>query len=102
MGWLIERIMILESGDVIRSEHLPPEFTQPEAGAAETEDESGFELEGSFREIRQRVVSEFEEHTLRALLDKHWGDVRDAAVEARLNLTEFRKLMRKYGIEGRG
>ncbi len=56
--------------------------------------------DGTFKEAKERWVSSFEKDYLVALLKKSRGNISHAAREADIDRKSFRKLMRKYGIEG--
>lgn len=56
------------------------------------------EPRGSFREIKARVIADFEKSYIRSLLTLHRGNVTLAAREAKKDRRAFLKLMRKHGI----
>ena len=63
--------------------------------------ESSFVDDGvPFKEAKQRVIDEFEAAYLRALLDKHGGNVTRSAQAAGLTRYHLRELAKRYGIRG--
>jgi len=88
---VIERAVILSSGEEVGSEHLPlelrPRDQQPAPAAAASE--------LTFREAK----GEFERQYLEALLAKHDGTVASAAKAAGMSRAHFYELIKKYSIE---
>ena len=88
---VLERAVILSSGQEIRPEHLPlelrPTERQPLAAAESTD--------LTFREAK----SEFEKHYLETLLAKYQGTVAEAAQAAGMSRAHFYELIKKYRIE---
>jgi len=88
---IIERAVILSSGEEVRPEHLPLELRPPEQqplvapGAADL----------TFREAK----SEFEKRYLEGLLTKHGGSVAAAAQAAGMSRAHFYELIKKYDID---
>ena len=65
------------------------------------EKESPFkELTRTFKDAKERWVSTFERDYILTLLKKNKGNISHAAREADIDRKYFRKLMKKYGIEG--
>ena len=57
---------------------------------------------GTFKDAKEKWVSVFERDYIVTLLDKYENNISHAAREAEIDRKYFRKLMKKYGIEGRG
>ncbi|MEZ4468450.1 MAG: sigma 54-interacting transcriptional regulator [bacterium] len=57
---------------------------------------------GTFKDAKEKWVSVFERDYIITLLDKYENNISHAAREAEIDRKYFRKLMKKYGIEGRG
>jgi DNA-binding NtrC family response regulator len=87
---VIERAVILSSGEEVRAEHLPLEL-RPEQRPAPPADAS----ELTFREAK----GEFEKHYLETLLTKHDGSVATAAKAAGMSRAHFYELIKKYDID---
>ena len=56
----------------------------------------------TFKDAKERWVSTFERDYILTLLKKNKGNISHAAREADIDRKYFRKLMKKYGIEGGG
>ena len=54
----------------------------------------------TFKDAKERWVSTFERDYILTLLKKNKGNISHAAREADIDRKYFRKLMKKYGIEG--
>jgi transcriptional regulator with GAF, ATPase, and Fis domain len=97
----IERAASLADGDELTVKDLLPTSvkTPPEplpGGAAE-------QLVGDdlpFKEAKQRVTDAFEAAYLKALLDKHGGNITRSAQAAGLTRYHLRELAKRYGIRG--
>jgi DNA-binding NtrC family response regulator len=58
------------------------------------------DVDSTFKDAKERWVSSFERDYIVSLLKKNRGNISHAAREADIDRKYFRKLMRKYGIEG--
>jgi DNA-binding NtrC family response regulator len=58
------------------------------------------EVDSTFKDAKEKWVSSFERDYIVTLLKKNKGNISHAAREADIDRKYFRKLMRKYGIEG--
>jgi DNA-binding NtrC family response regulator len=58
------------------------------------------DVDSTFKDAKERWVSSFERDYILSLLKKNKGNISHAAREADIDRKYFRKLMRKYGIEG--
>jgi transcriptional regulator with PAS, ATPase and Fis domain len=94
---IIERIMILSDDEVLQTDQLPREFIdkQRDQDAKILISSVGGD---SFRSLRKRTIEEFEMSYIQALLRKNKGDIVQSAVDAKLGVTEFKKLVKKYYI----
>ena len=97
----VERAASLADGDVLTIKDLLPssQKTPPVAlpgGAAEQFVDDSL----PFKEAKQRVLDAFEAAYLKALLDKHAGDVTRSANAAGLTRYHLRELAKRYGIRG--
>jgi DNA-binding NtrC family response regulator len=52
----------------------------------------------SFKEAKARVLEDFEAQYLRALVERHDGNISRASQEAGLTRFHLRELLKKYGI----
>jgi DNA-binding NtrC family response regulator len=53
-----------------------------------------------FKEAKEEWISSFERDYILDLIQRHGGNISQAAREADIDRKYFRKLMDKYGIEG--
>jgi len=88
---IIERAVILSSGEEIRPEHLPLELRPTKDQRVPAPDAADL----TFREAK----GEFEKHYLETLLTKHDGSVAAAAQAAGMSRAHFYELIKKYSIE---
>jgi DNA-binding NtrC family response regulator len=80
---------------------LLPSSTRLGAELASGGSASQFVDEGlPFKEAKQRVLDQFEASYLRALLDKHGGNVTRSAQAAGLTRYHLRELAKRFGIRG--
>ena len=63
---------------------------------------SATDLGGTFKDAKERWVASFESDYIQMLLKKNKGNISHAARESDIDRKYFRKLMKKYGIEGGG
>ena len=88
---VIERAVILSSGEEIRPDHLPLELRPTDQHAEAPEDDS----DRTFRDAK----GEFEKHYLETLLAKHRGTVAEAAEAAGMSRAHFYELIKKHKID---
>lgn len=85
---IIERAVVLSMTDVIYSREIDlPIFSEPDV---ETE---------SFNQLKARVIADFERTYLRTSLEKHRGNIGQAARAAQKNRRVFFQLMHKHHIQ---
>lgn len=104
---VIERACSFADGDSIELADLPGQLTGTSHMARLdnlrpqllSPDEQVDQL-GTFKEAKEKWVSTFERDYIRGLLDQHDGNISHAARDADIDRKYFRKLMKKYGIEG--
>jgi len=98
----IERAASLADGtelgvrDMMPTSQKTPPASIPGGASAEQFVEDGT----PFKEAKQRVVDAFEASYLKALLDKHGGNVTRSAQSAGLTRYHLRELAKRYGIRG--
>ena len=94
---VIRRGIALTQGSMIALDDLPDDIV--ERAGQSTEVTASAESEGFFAE-RERWVQKFERDYLTALLKKHHGSVKSAAVEAQLPRGTLYRLMKNYSLDG--
>jgi DNA-binding NtrC family response regulator len=102
----VERAVSFAEGELIEPRDLPEtvrgEEPPPRAqGKADAPAQPLMaEVDATFKDAKERWVSTFERDYIVTLLKKNKGNISHAAREADIDRKYFRKLMRKYGIEG--
>jgi DNA-binding NtrC family response regulator len=103
----IERAVSFAEGELIEPRDLP-ETVRGEEAAPRRPGASGpiaigaADVDATFKDAKERWVSTFERDYILTLLKKNKGNISHAAREADIDRKYFRKLMKKYGIEGGG
>lgn len=93
----IERIMILENDDRMRTSHLPPEILRAVgSGAAKKGRPKSVQ---SFKDEKEEMIALFEKEYLARMLSLSQGNVTTAARKARIDRSSFQRLMRKHTIK---
>jgi transcriptional regulator with GAF, ATPase, and Fis domain len=108
----VERAVSFAEGDIIEPRDLP-ETVRGEEQAPRAPGAAGLggmpgasplsampDSDSTFKDAKERWVSSFERDYIVTLLKKNKGNISHAAREADIDRKYFRKLMRKYGIEG--
>lgn len=91
---LLERLAILNPGEVIMPVDLPAEFHAPGALAAQPD-----EAILNYRMAKQKVLQEFHRGFVEAALKKHGGNVSKASESLGLDRGNFQRIMRRYGLQ---
>ena len=92
---VLERTVVLATEDTIEISHLPDRLLEAHI-------ESGPVFRGlSYKEAKQQVVDSFSKEFLERLLQMCKGNISKAAKQARMDVANFRRLMRKYGIQAK-
>jgi DNA-binding NtrC family response regulator len=104
----IERAISFAEGELVDARDLP-ETVRGEEAAPRAQAAGGAQpmqpmpdSDSTFKDAKERWVSSFERDYIVTLLKKNKGNISHAAREADIDRKYFRKLMRKYGIEGGG
>jgi two-component system response regulator GlrR len=84
---VVERAVVLSEGNVIDIDQI----SLPRIDAEDDEE--------SFKEAKERVVTQFEKSYIQKLLMAHHGNISQAAQAAQKHRRAFWQLMRKHGIE---
>jgi DNA-binding NtrC family response regulator len=104
----IERAVSFAEGELIEPRDLPETVRGEEAAPRRPGGSSGpiplggADVDATFKDAKERWVSSFERDYILTLLKKNKGNISHAAREADIDRKYFRKLMKKYGIEGGG
>jgi DNA-binding NtrC family response regulator len=103
----VERAVSFAEGELIEVRDLPetvrgeePPAHKPQSGATPMQLMQHADSDSTFKDAKERWVSTFERDYILTLLKKNKGNISHAAREADIDRKYFRKLMRKYGIEG--
>jgi two-component system response regulator AtoC len=89
----VERARALANGECIGPEDLPPEVRQP------SQDLMDRFLPGySFKAAKQEVVTEFEERSLRELLDRTGWNIAQAARESGIHRKTIERKLKRYNL----
>ncbi|MBK8171587.1 MAG: sigma 54-dependent Fis family transcriptional regulator [Sandaracinaceae bacterium] len=97
----VERAASLADSDALTIKDLMPSSQKtPPVGLPGGPAESFVEEALPFKEAKQRVLDAFEAAYLKALLDKHGGNVTRSANAAGLTRYHLRELAKRYGIRG--
>jgi len=89
--------MIVSSDGRIRPRDLPEGVRDP-GTVKTTPREGGVNASRPFREAKREVVESFEGAYLRALMERHHGNVTAAAHQAGMLRSALQRLLRKYAI----
>jgi DNA-binding NtrC family response regulator len=106
---VIERAVSFAEGESVELADLPEHIAWPRGAPPPTLDSvtdvsiplpdfRAAELEGTFKDAKERWVASFERDYIAGLLKKNNGNISHAAREAEIDRKYFRKLMKKYGI----
>jgi len=90
---VIERAVVLATDDTIEVSHLPDKLLEAHI------DSGPVFLGLSYKEAKQQVVDSFSKEFVERLLQMSKGNISQAAKQARMDSANFRRLMRKYGIQ---
>jgi len=108
---VIERAVSFSESDTIELADLPEHIAWPRGAVPPTHHDSGptdhaialpdmrpSDIEGTFKDAKERWIASFERDYIASLLRKNNGNISHAAREAEIDRKYFRKLMKKYGI----
>jgi two-component system response regulator AtoC len=99
---VIEHMMIISRGDVIRAKSLPIEIRGPDLETASSPGTASLDdLKGlpDFRKAKRAVIENFESDYLKKLLRKNDGNISQSARDVKMHRSSFQRLMRKYGMQ---
>jgi DNA-binding NtrC family response regulator len=99
----IERAVSFAEGELIEPRDLPETVRGEEAARRPPPTPapaSSADVDSTFKDAKERWVSTFERDYILTLLKKNKGNISHAAREADIDRKYFRKLMKKYSIEG--
>ena len=90
---VMERAVVLATENAIEVSHLPDKLLEVHV-------DSGPVFSGpSYKQAKQRVVDSFSKEYVERLLRMSKGNVSQAAKQASMDTANFRRLMRRYGIQ---
>jgi two-component system response regulator HydG len=95
---VIERAVVLANSDTVSARDLPPRIL----GEAFylLSDESGGDLtQFSYRDAKERMLVTFNRAYLKSLLKLSAGNISFAAEKAGMDRSNFKKLLKKYGVD---
>jgi DNA-binding NtrC family response regulator len=103
----VERAVSFSESELVEPRDLPETVRGEEAAPRRANSPSSpmqvmADVDSTFKDAKERWVSSFERDYILQLLKKNKGNISHAAREADIDRKYFRKLMRKYGIEGGG
>ena len=98
---VIERAASLADGSTLTVDDLVPNLQRvPVEGAVFGRAEQFVEEGLPFKEAKQRIIDAFEASYLRALLERHNGNITRSAQAAGLTRYHLRELAKRFGIRG--
>jgi DNA-binding NtrC family response regulator len=99
---VIEHMVIMSKGDVIRAESLPIEIRGADHGSIFRPDNSALNQSKAFpdfRKAKKALIENFEKDYLKKLLSKNAWNISQCARETKMHRSSFQRLMRKYGLQ---
>jgi len=94
---VIERAVVLATGDTITARDLPARILGESFYLLE---ESGSDLtQFSYREAKDKMLASFNRAYLKSLLKMASGNISFAAEKAGMDRSNFKKLLKKYGVD---
>jgi DNA-binding NtrC family response regulator len=90
---VIERSILAGLGASNSGAAGAPDLAQPEVKV------TGLTDGGSYTDLKKQWVDQFEREYLKALVQRHRGNVSASAREARLDRSNFLRLMRRHGLK---
>ncbi len=93
---VVERAVVLADGEVINAHELPPKVLG-EAFYLEEEDSAQI-TNGDYRQAKKRAMESFNRAYITSLLRETEGNITFAADRAKMDRSNFKKLIKKYEI----
>ncbi len=95
---VVERAVVLATEDTISARDLPPRILG-ESFYLLGEEGSGDLTQYSYREAKERMLVSFNRAYLKSLLKMSSGNISYAAEKAGMDRSNFKKLLKKYGVD---
>lgn len=96
---VVERAVVLSNGDTISASDLPPRVLSESFYLFK--EEEGDLTKFSYKEAKDRALIAFNRSYLRNILKQTGGNISSAADKAGMDRSNFKKLIRKYGVDAR-
>lgn len=95
---LIERIVALAKGEIIRVEDLPEEIIQQASNFEKTSPQNGFS-HLPYDQAKKQSLLEFERNYFIKLFDKHNGNITKVAKAAKVSRKTIYQILKKHGLD---
>ena len=94
---VIERAVVLSSGEMIQADDLPPNMQQADDEVSRS---SGIQyyIDLPFKEAKERLISDFERRYIRQTLQKYRGNVSRSAAHIGIDRRSLHRLLAKYEL----
>ena len=99
---VIEHMVIISKGEVIRIENLPTEIRGIDHDIdypASILRKNDSEILSDFRQAKKDLIEGFEKNYLKKLLAKNRWNISQSAREIQMHRSNFQRLVRKYGLQ---
>ncbi len=94
---VIERALVLASGDTILPQDLPHAVSTPDISHAD--DHPGFYLHLPFKEAKERLVEDFERRYIADVLKRFKGNISRSAEQVGIDRRSLHRLLAKYHLD---
>lgn len=94
---VIERALVLASGDTVLPADLPPGVNAPEGST--TDDHPGFYLHLPFKDAKERLVEDFEKRYIADVLKRFKGNISRSAEQIGIDRRSLHRLLAKYHLD---
>ena len=94
---VIERALVLASGDTVRPEDLPPSVVKSDGNAGG--DHPEFYLDLPFKDAKERLIEDFEKRYIVEVLKRFGGNISRSAEHSGIDRRSLHRLLAKYQID---